>query len=292
MDRRHFLFGASALGLTACAKAERNLYSAPSQSPVQPQPEPQRPSTTMARSDSGSVTAAPATAAPATSAPAAPAEVLRTDGLPFYVPEQDLPGLRFVAAAAVSTVSVYATAQLTEPIFEFTSPVATGGPLVFAVEDLNDLQALKVMLPTRPNGSVGWINSSQVRLSRHNYAIKVRLDDFSLTVTDREATIFETTVGVGRSDAPTPSGRCYTAELLRPPSSGTAYGPYAYGLSGYSDTFTNFLGGPGQLGIHGTNQPWKLGTNVSAGCVRLHNDDITHLVETLQLPLGVPVDIV
>ena len=117
-------------------------------------------------------------------------------------------------------------------------------------------------------------------------------DDFSLSVTDREETIFETAVGVGRGGAPTPRGRYYTAELLRPPSSGTAYGPYAYGLSGYSDTFTNFLGGPGQLGIHGTNNPWTLGTNASAGCVRLHNDDITYLVETLQLPLSVPVDIV
>ena len=117
-------------------------------------------------------------------------------------------------------------------------------------------------------------------------------DDFSLSVTDREETIFETAVGVGRGGAPTPRGRYYTAELLRPPSSGTAYGPYAYGLSGYSDTFTNFLGGPGQLGIHGTNNPWTLGTNASAGCVRLHNDNITYLVETLQLPLSVPVDIV
>ena len=284
MDRRHFLFGASALGLTACAKAERNLYSKPSESQALPQPEPQRPSTTtMPSSNSGSATT---TVIPTTTV--APT----TNGLPFYVPEQDLPGLSFVAAAATPTISVYSTDQLTEPTFEFMSPISSGGPLVFLVEDLNDLQALKVLLPTRPNGSFGWINSSQVRLTRHNYAIKVRLDDFSLTVTDREATIFETTVGVGRSDAPTPSGRCYTAELLRPPSSGTAYGPYAYGLSGYSDTFTNFLGGPGQLGIHGTNQPWKLGTNVSAGCVRLHNDDITYLVETLQLPLGVPVDIV
>ena len=284
MDRRHFLFGASALGLTACAKAERNLYSKPSESQALLQPEPQRPSTTtMPSSNSGSATT---TVIPTTTV--APT----TNGLPFYVPEQDLPGLSFVAAAATPTISVYSTDQLTEPTFEFMSPISSGGPLVFLVEDLNDLQALKVLLPTRPNGSFGWINSSQVRLTRHNYAIKVRLDDFSLSVTDREETIFETAVGVGRGGAPTPRGRYYTAELLRPPSSGTAYGPYAYGLSGYSDTFTNFLGGPGQLGIHGTNNPWTLGTNASAGCVRLHNDDITYLVETLQLPLGVPVDIV
>ena len=120
-------------------------------------------------------------------------------------------------------------------------------------------------------------------------------DDFSLSVTDREETIFETAVGVGRGGAPTPAAATTPLSSYAPPpppSSGTAYGPYAYGLSGYSDTFTNFLGGPGQLGIHGTNNPWTLGTNVSAGCVRLHNDTITYLVETLQLPLSVPVDIV
>ena len=137
--------------------------------------------------------------------------------------------------------------------------------------------------------------TTRTSASQHHDDAEFKLwisDDFSLSVTDREETIFETAVGVGRGGAPTPRGRYYTAELLRPPSSGTAYGPYAYGLSGYSDTFTNFLGGPGQLGIHGTNNPWTLGTNASAGCVRLHNDNITYLVETLQLPLSVPVDIV
>ena len=70
------------------------------------------------------------------------------------------------------------------------------------------------------------------------------------------------------------------------------YGAYAYGLSGYSETFTTFAGGDGQLGIHGTNDPDSLGTNVSSGCVRLHNDDVTYLVETVGLPIGVPVDVI
>ena len=190
------------------------------------------------------------------------------------------------------TVNVYSSDQLVEQTFEFANPNLSGTPLVFLVEDLNDLQAIKVLLPTRPNGSFGWVNSDQVRLTQHNYSIQVRLDDFAITVTDHEETIFETTIGVARETTPTPLGRYYTTELLRPPESDTAYGPYAYGLSGYSDTFESFLGGPGQLGIHGTNEPWALGTNVSSGCVRLHNDDITYLVETLQLPLGVPVEII
>ncbi|MEJ8474147.1 L,D-transpeptidase [Roseibium algae] len=29
--------------------------------------------------------------------------------------------------------------------------------------------------------------------------------------------------------------------------------------------------------VHGTNQPWTIGSAVSSGCIRLANDDITHL---------------
>ena len=29
--------------------------------------------------------------------------------------------------------------------------------------------------------------------------------------------------------------------------------------------------------IHGTNQPWTIGSAVSSGCIRLANDDVTHL---------------
>ncbi|MDG1489025.1 MAG: L,D-transpeptidase [Actinomycetota bacterium] len=281
MDRRHFLFGASALGLTACSHPEHNLLDEYADSSIPLQPGSPRLSTSTTN-------AAPQDETPTT----ASVNAQTTDNLPFNIDEEDRPGLSFVAEATVSTVNVYPTDLLTEPAFEFKNPISSGGPLVFLVENLNDLQTLEVLLPTRPNGSFGWINGNQVRLTRHNYAIKVWLNDFVLAITHREQTIFETTVGVARENAPTPLGRYYTTELLRPPSPNSGYGSYAYGLSGFSDTFDTFAGGPGQLGIHGTNDPTTLGTNVSSGCVRLHNDDITYLAESIQLPLGVPVDII
>ena len=70
----------------------------------------------------------------------------------------------------------------------------------------------------------------------------------------------------------------------------SVYGSFAYGLSGFSETFETFNGGPGQLGLHGTNDPGTLGTAVSAGCIRLHDNDVSRLVTFL--PLGVPVDVV
>jgi lipoprotein-anchoring transpeptidase ErfK/SrfK len=39
--------------------------------------------------------------------------------------------------------------------------------------------------------------------------------------------------------------------------------------------------------IHGTNEPWTIGTNVSSGCIRLTNDDIADLYK--RTPVGTKV---
>ena len=31
--------------------------------------------------------------------------------------------------------------------------------------------------------------------------------------------------------------------------------------------------------IHGTNQPWSIGLNLSSGCIRMMNEDVEHLYE-------------
>ena len=43
----------------------------------------------------------------------------------------------------------------------------------------------------------------------------------------------------------------------------------------------------GILGIHGTNDPSAIGTDVSHGCIRMTNEHITVLANTL--PAGTPV---
>lgn len=35
--------------------------------------------------------------------------------------------------------------------------------------------------------------------------------------------------------------------------------------------------------IHGTNEPWTIGQNVSSGCIRMTNDDVVDLYERVQL---------
>ena len=36
-------------------------------------------------------------------------------------------------------------------------------------------------------------------------------------------------------------------------------------------------------GIHGTNEPETIGTNVSSGCIRLTNDDVTDLYSRVRV---------
>src|SRR5262249_53882711 len=99
----------------------------------------------------------------------------------------------------------------------------------------------------------------------------------------------DTAIGVGTSDTPTPGGTYYLAELLQPPDPNGAYGPYAFGLNGFSDALTSFNGGEGVIGIHGTNDPSSIGRDVSHGCIRVSNDVIVEMAG--MLPLGTPVDI-
>jgi lipoprotein-anchoring transpeptidase ErfK/SrfK len=42
--------------------------------------------------------------------------------------------------------------------------------------------------------------------------------------------------------------------------------------------------------IHGTNQPWTIGLNMSSGCIRMMNQDVTHLYD--RAPVGTKVIVV
>jgi lipoprotein-anchoring transpeptidase ErfK/SrfK len=162
------------------------------------------------------------------------------------------------------------------------------GQLVFLVKDqVSDW--LEVYLPVRPNGSTGWLRRGDVELSEHRYRIELSLSDRRLVVFRADDVIMDEPVGVGTEDTPTPGGVYYLKELLRPPDPDGFYGPYAYGLSGFSDTAIDYNGGVGVIGIHGTDDPSTIGRDVSHGCIRLKNESITRLVEEIGLPLGTPV---
>ncbi len=168
------------------------------------------------------------------------------------------------------------------------NPSESGAPLTFLVTHQRGAN-LEVLLPTRPNGSTGWISAKDVTVAADPYRIVVQLGAHRLIAYKGGAVVLDAPIGVGTRTAPTPGGRYYIKELLKPSDPNGPYGPHAYGLSGFSNVITKFAGGDGVIGIHGTNEPQLVGTDVSHGCIRLRNEDIEKLVPLL--PLGTPVDI-
>lgn len=170
----------------------------------------------------------------------------------------------------------------------FANPQPSGAPLVFML-DAEKGEWLRVFLPARPNGSTGWVRRSDVNVRGVTYRIDVLRGAHEVRLYQHDRLVKRFPAGIGTERTPTPGGTFYVKELLEPPDPGGDYGPYAYGLSGFSNVLTSFNGGDGVIGIHGTNDPSSVGRDVSHGCIRLRNADITYLARLL--PLGTPVRI-
>ena len=148
----------------------------------------------------------------------------------------------------------------------------------------------EVLLPERPNGSEGWIRPGSARFLTDVFRVVVSLHRRTITVLRWGRPIYSGPAAVGAPTTPTPVGLYYVRVLLHTTDPNSPYGPFAYGLSAHSDALTAFDGGDAEIGIHGNNDAVALGHDVTHGCVRIDNAEISKL-STL-LPLGTPVQIV
>jgi lipoprotein-anchoring transpeptidase ErfK/SrfK len=128
----------------------------------------------------------------------------------------------------------------------------------------------RVQLPIKPNGVTGWVRAHDVKLSPVRTRIVVDLSRRTLTLYRSGRVLLRTTVAVGSSATPTPTGRYYVNQKLIPADASGPYGPAALGVSAYSTVLTGWVQG-GPIGIHGTNEPWSIGRAVSNGCIRVPN---------------------
>jgi lipoprotein-anchoring transpeptidase ErfK/SrfK len=193
-----------------------------------------------------------------------------------------------VARAVPTSLPISATPG-GKPDQTLANPNNLGAPLVLLVAATRD-GWVEGYLPERPNESKGWFPESDVTLVRNTEQIEVNLSERHLELLNGKRVVFQTTVAVGAPSSPTPTGYFYVTEVLQITGTDSAYGPYALGLSGFSNTYYSFEGGPGQIAIHGTNEPWVVGEYASHGCVRLNNSQITTLAGMVQA--GTPVWIV
>lgn len=186
----------------------------------------------------------------------------------------------------------------TKQVAVYRSPHAKHALLVLKKRDGNGTQRaflvhgtrgkwVHVYLPTRPNGSLGWVRARAVKMYSNRYRVVVRLRAHRLQLWRKRHLVATYPVAVGTSSTPTPRGLYYIVELLQPSNPGGSYGPYSFGLSAHSNVLQTFAGGDGRVGLHGTNEPGLIGSSVSHGCIRLRNAAVRRLAHIL--PLGTPV---
>jgi lipoprotein-anchoring transpeptidase ErfK/SrfK len=150
---------------------------------------------------------------------------------------------------------------------------------------------VRVQLPTRPNGSQGWVPQDFVSLAPTSIRIRVRLGAKRVEIVRDGATIKSFRAAVGTGSTPTPVGNFAVQDpVVAGPAESTYLGPYIITLTAYSSVLRSFMGGNGLVAIHGTNAPGSLGRAVSHGCVRISNTAVRTLWKFADP--GTPVDIV
>jgi lipoprotein-anchoring transpeptidase ErfK/SrfK len=144
----------------------------------------------------------------------------------------------------------------------------------------------RVLLPTRPNRSTGWmyLGGGELRTAYTPYRVEINLAAYRLTVLDSGRSLGSWTVAEGATATPTPAGRTFLLALLAPRY--PTYSPLILPLGVHSDALTTFDGGPGTVALHGWPYPDVFGHAVSHGCVRVPPAALRALA---RVPLGSPV---
>lgn len=148
---------------------------------------------------------------------------------------------------------------------------------------------VQVRLPMRGNGRTGWVKSTV--LSSYNVVhtrLEINRNAFRATLYRNGRKIWQSRIGVGKKGTSTPAGDFYIRDKLTSSDPGGAYGPFAMGLSAYSDSLSDWPGG-GVIGIHGTDQPGLIPGRISHGCIRVPNGKVRQLFRLM--PPGTPVKI-
>lgn len=198
------------------------------------------------------------------------------------------PGSSLVGQAA-SEVEIYEGPELAAPSRVLEAVTILGTPRVFLIKSGPVDGWVEVSLPIRPNGSTGWVRADSLELEVLDYSMFVDLSDRRLRLEQNNEVVLETEIAIGSPTNPTPTGSYFVTDIVQLSDPSGPWGSFALGLSAFSDTITEFNGGDGIIGIHGTNRPASIGQPVSLGCVRVLNEIATRLAELVKL--GTPVEI-
>lgn len=140
---------------------------------------------------------------------------------------------------------------------------------------------VQVLLPSKPNGSTGWLAADGLDRAVTPYLILVHLESRTLELHLDGQPIGEWPAGIGKSSAPTPPGRTFLLGSFSDPQQD--YSPVILPLGTHSPTLDTFGGGPGTVAIHTWPTDDAFGAASSDGCIRVPQDALDQLTE---VPLG------
>jgi len=150
---------------------------------------------------------------------------------------------------------------------------------------------LKLLLPTRPNGSEGWILADHAQISTTNARVEVSIRARKLRLRVAGKIVMTTRTVVGKRSTPTPRGNFAIYERADS-ARGANVGPFALHLTAFSDVLHSYDGGPGRIAIHGRSGSLladPLGSARSHGCIRISNLPLNRLAKFAKP--GTPVSI-
>ncbi|GHG08966.1 MULTISPECIES: L,D-transpeptidase [Amycolatopsis] len=149
---------------------------------------------------------------------------------------------------------------------------------------------VQVLLPSRPNGSTGWLSTQDNTLTIRSTTNWIVIDRaaFRLTLYRDHQQIGTWSVGVGTTAAPTPTGRTFVLASMTDATQ--KFSPVIFPLGIHSATYTTYGGGPGTTGIHGWPTTDVFGRPSSDGCIRIPADALATLTNPADpVPIGTPV---
>jgi lipoprotein-anchoring transpeptidase ErfK/SrfK len=147
-------------------------------------------------------------------------------------------------------------------------------------------QPLKALEPTTSLAALRRANSTILTVDRAHYTLRL-FKNLRLSKTYG--------VAVGMAGLETPAGEYHITDKQVNPAwhvpnsawAGSLAGQVIPGGASNNPLVARWLGIQDGIGIHGTNEPWSIGSSASHGCIRMRPDDVIDLYD--RVPVGTPV---
>lgn len=165
-----------------------------------------------------------------------------------------------------------------------------GQPIVaWVLEVSGDGRYGLVPVPYAGADVVGWIRLRDLDERVGHVEVRADLSEHRIEVLRGDRVLFRARAATGARVSPTPPGRYFVTDRVAL-ARGSAFGSFAFGLSGIQTDLPPGWTGGDQLAIHGTDDPGSIGASASAGCLRVSERALRRLRPLLRR--GTPVVIV